>query len=312
MKQIVFILIIFSTLTSCATILNQPITYMHIRTTRPAKIVHDNDTIETKKNKALLTLERSKEPVTITTITDSVKNQIIIKSRNSIAYKYNLFNLGIGMFIDRNDPKRYDYPWTVKINPIDTILKIYDYYQIPKKGSVLLHISLPWINSFYFRPEDEKLKLNTGFWGAALGLDYFYNNKQFLNFTASAVSDFFIPIPAAIDLSGEFEFMSSYYFSLSNNHKINRLSMGYGISYASNTWEIRYIDRFDPPPPTRDPIRKTWNSAGLVFSTYYQVGRRFNCGLIYRPTFIRTKTTDIFKYEHLISINFAWIIRLKQ
>jgi hypothetical protein len=66
--------------------------------------------------------------------------------------------------------------------------------------------------------------LNTGFWGSALGLDYFYNNKQFLNFTASAESDFFIPIPAAIVLTGELEIYEFILFSLSNNHKNNRLS----------------------------------------------------------------------------------------
>jgi hypothetical protein len=312
MKQIIFNLIIFSTLTSCATILNQPITYMHIRTTGPAKIVHGNDTIETKKNKALLTLERRREPITITTITDSIRNQIIINSRNSIAYKYNLFNLGIGMLIDKNDPKRYEYPWTVKINPTDTSVKIYDYYQVPKKGNILLHISLPWINSFYFRPDYEKVKLNTGFWGVTLGLDYFYNDKQFLNLSATAVSDFFLPIPAVVDLSGEFEFMGSTYLSLSNNHKIQRLSLGYGISYTRNTWQFKYIDRFDPPSPTREPVKKSWNSFGLFFSSYYQIGRRFNFGIVYRPSFIRPNTADIFKYEHLISIDFAWRIKLNK
>jgi hypothetical protein len=285
---------------------------MHIRTTRPTRIVHGNDTIETIKNKALLTLERRKEPITITTITDSLKNQIIINSRNSIAFKYNIFNLGIGMLVDKNDPKRYDYPWIVRINPTDTSIKIYNYYLVPKKGSFLLHISLPHINSFYFKPDYENVKLNTGFWGVTLGLDYFYNNKQFLNLSASAVSDFLFPIPAAIDISGEYELMSSTYFSLSNNHKLNRFSVGYGISFARNTWDFKYIDRFDPPPPTREPVKKRWDSFGLLFSSYYQIGRRFNFGVVYRPTFIRPKTADIFKYEHLISIDFAWKIRLNK
>lgn len=124
------------------------------------------------------------------------------------------------------------------------------------------------------------------------------------------MSDFFVPFPAAVDISGEYELMSSRYASVSNNHRLGRFSFGYGLSYSKNTWDYRYYDRFDPPPLAREPIKRSHNAFGLVFPTYFQLGEQFNIGVIYRPTFFRPTMTYKFAYEHLISIDFAWKIRL--
>lgn len=298
-------------LCSCATILNQSNTFINVRTTEPSLIVMGTDSVQTINNKALLSVERKNEPITLITKNESVEHQIQINPVNSIAYYYNLFwNLGIGMIVEKNNPKRFDYPMIVRLDPNDTTIKVYENNIVPKKGNIFLHISLPHINNFYLNPDQENTKINTGFWGGTIGVDYFYNKIKYINLSASTASDFFIPVPGAIDLSGEFELMSSTYLMLSNNHKLNRFAFGYGISFGKNTWDLKYIDRWDPPPPTREPIKKSHYSFGLVCSSYYQLGKRFNLGIVYRPTFIRFKTEEIFKYEHLISIDFAWKIRL--
>ena len=64
-------------------------------------------------------------------------------------------------------------------------------------------------------PENESVKINTGFGGFAIGLDYFHENNQFINFGVSLGVD--SPVPGAVDRAGEYEYMSSIYFSLSNN-----------------------------------------------------------------------------------------------
>ena len=145
-----------------------------------------------------------------------------------------------------------------------------------------------------------------------VGLDYYHAKNQFVNLGLSGVSDFFVPVPAAVDISGEYEMMSSLYFSLSNNHRLKRFAIGYGLSYGRNTWDFRYYDRFAPPPPTRDPVKKRHNAYGLVFSTYFQLGANSNLGVVYRPTFYRPNTTDEFLYEHLVSIDLAWKIWLNR
>jgi hypothetical protein len=120
-----------------------------------------------------------------------------------------------------------------------------------------------------------------------------------------------VPVPAAVDISGEYELMSSSYLNISNNHKVRRFSFGYGFSYSKNTWDLRYYNRFNPPPPTRNPEKKSNNALGLVFSSYYLTGKRFTLGIVYRPTFYRLNAEPVFKYEHLLSLNFGWKIRLK-
>ena len=178
------------------------------------------------------------------------------------------------------------------------------------EGEIHLHLSLPFINSFCLKPENEARKVSTGFWGLAIGLDYYHLKNQFISLGTSGVLG--IPVLGAVDYSGEHELMNSLCFSLSNNHKLKRFSIGYGLSYARNTWDFRYDDRFDPPPPTRDPIKRSHNAFGFIFPTYFQIGKCFNIGVVYRPTYYRPNLTDKFSYEHLISVDFAWKIGLKK
>jgi len=313
MRQFLYILSISILTTSCATVLNRPYKNVKVYTTEPSQIIHRYDTIQTKKNKANLSVERKNEILSIVAITDSITKTIEVKPRNSFWYWANIYpSLGIGMLIDKNNPKRYSYPKRIYINSADTISKYYRYSQSDNKGELHLHLSLPWVNSFNLNPRNEGHKINTGFWGLAIGVDYYHSTNQFLNLGVSGVMDFFIPFPAAVDLSGEHELMSSWYLGLSNNHKFGRFSVGYGLSFGRNTWDFRYYDRWDPPPPTRDPVTKRHYSLGLIFPTYFQMGEHFNIGVVYRPTFFRPSLTNKFAYEHLISVDFAWKIRIKK
>jgi len=311
MKQILYILTVLSLMTSCATIMNQPYKNITVYTTQPSEIILNSDTIKTTKNKAKLKVERKKETLIIVANTDSLTKTFNVKPRNSFMYWSNIFyNFGVGMFVERNNPKRYTYPQRIYINSTETIGQYYNFGQTNHKGELYLHVSLPYINSFQLTPENEGTKINTGFWGLTIGLDYYHSKNQYINLSASGVSDFFVPVPAAVDISGEYELMSSTYLSFSNNHRYKRFTIGYGLSYSRNTWDFRYYDSFDPPQPTIEPVKKSNIAFGLIFPTYFQMGEHFNIGVVYRPTFYRPNMTDKFEYEHLISIDFAWKIRL--
>ncbi len=195
------------------------------------------------------------------------------------------------------------------LNPKDTI----DNYvngQDKTKGQFVLHLSLPYINSFHLSPENEKIKNNIGFMGYSVGLDYFYNTTQYLNLSFAQIQDFFLPI-AFVDRGDEYELMTSSFVSLSNNHKINRFSIGYGLSFAQNSWDLRNHS-WDENSSAREPIKKTNNAFGLISSTYFQITKHFYLGIIYKPTFYRLKTETTLKYEHSISIDFTWKIPLKK
>ncbi len=282
-------------------------------TTEPSDVIIKDDTIKTYNNEVTLYIKRKNEVIEMIAIADSLAKNFEIEPKNSLMYWSNIFcNFGMGMLVDRKNPKRYSYPRRIYINSTDTLNRFYKYHQVKKKGELDLHISLPHVNSFMLKPEDEKTKINTGFWGLTIGLNYYHSKNQFINLGVSGVSDFFVPVPAAIDLSGEYELMSSRFISVSNNHHINRFSFGYGLSYARNNWNFRYYDRFDPPPPTRDPIKRSHQAFGFVFPTYYLLAKHFHLGVVYRPTFFRPNLTNNFRYEHVISLDFAYKIRIKK
>ena len=299
-------------LASCASLTNHEWTKSTIYTTEPTRIVFRNDTIKTLKNKAKLTLERKNTQIEIIAITDSLKKKVTFNPINSLAYWANIpYNFGIGMLKDRTSHKRYSYPKNIYLNSSDTINRHFSYEQGNNKGQLLLDLSLSHINSFQLTPENEGTKSNTGFWGISVGFDYFHSKNQYVNLSFSAVSDFFVPVPAAVDIVGEYELMSSAYLSLSNNYKIKRFSLGYGLSYVENTWDLGNYGE-DKTVPTRESVKKTNNAFGLIFSSYFQATPHFYIGVIYRPTFLRLDIEPTFKYEHLISIDFAWKIRLKK
>jgi hypothetical protein len=305
--------LIFFIFTSCAGIINQPITRTIVHVKEPTRLVVNGDTLRTITRQYPIVLERSSEPVELLAITDSTQTKITLQPRGSFAWWANIFcNYGIGMLVDKNNPKRYTYPNHLYLDREDSLYRFTNYQPDHRKGQWQLHLSLPYINNFYFQPREEKSKANTGFLGLSVGLNYYHSKKQFLKLSTLGVLDFMVPFPAHVDYSGGHEFMRSVSVSLSNNHHWKRFTLGYGISLAKNIWEYRYYNLFEPPPPTRDPVVRRDYSLGLLLSTYYNVGKRFGLGLIYRPTFARLNKPADFAYEHLISVDIAWKIVVKR
>ena len=295
-------------MSSCASIMNSKTKRMDIITNESANLAINNHSLANVRNRTKIIVPRDIRPVELTVYNDSIKKNITIDSKSSFAYWFNIYaNVGLGMLYDKDKPKRYSYPNRVYIDMRSSDNSYTSYYSFYKNGDLLLHVALPHINSFHLNPIDEdSSKVNIGFWGAKIGLDYFHHNNQFINLSASAVSDFFVPVPAAVDISGEYDLMSSTYLSLSNNHKFKRFSTGYGLSFSRNSWDHRYYNRFSPPPPKRNPIKKTDYSLGFIFPIYCQFGDYFSLGLIYRPSILKVHPVTYFKYEHLISIDFGW------
>jgi hypothetical protein len=175
----------------------------------------------------------------------------------------------------------------------------------------VLRLSVPYINSFYLQPTGEPdAKVNTGFWGFGVELLFRHTPSQHLGLAASVATDFPVPMPAAVDLYGEHEFMTAYALDLTNNHTQGRFSLGYGLSYSTNQWELKYYDDLDGEPSTRDPVKLRSSSLGLAFPTCYALSDRFSLGLTYRPYLYRFGADAGFRYEHVISVEIAWNIGL--
>ncbi len=322
-KLILFIPIIF--FSSCATLMLRKDYDIRVITNIPNAKAEIQDSVYSLP--AEFPIRRSKEDVTIKLFSDSLQRDFIVKASPNAAFLYaNLICypiLPVMYAIDLTNQKRFYYGKYIILNSCDTSKIIrpkiaksyYDYWNrsFPTdKGQLNFTYSLPWANSFYLQPNQESSKANTGFWGISAGLEYYYKDNKYLSLTGNAVMDFFIPFPAAVDFSGEVENMYSVYTSLTDNYRFRRFTVGYGLNFSKNTWQLAYHDRFDPPPPTREPVTKSSNSIGLTLDGYHQIGKHFYLGLIYRPTFLNVNPDFDFKYEHLISLDFKWKFRLKK
>ena len=299
-KSTLYILTVSILMTSCASILNCPYKYITIHTTEPSEIIFEKDTIITIDNKVHLRVARKNEPISFVVTTDSLKNAIEIKPKNSDMFWANIYpGYGIGMLVDRKNPKRYTYPGNIWL--IDTRGNYSRFGQANSKKEVYLHLSLPSYNIFRIKPENEETRVGIGL-GISVGLDFFHSKKQFIHLGVSRNTGF------AFHLFGSYENFDSDHIFLSNNHKIRQFSIGYGVSYTNNTWEYNLKPWFAP-----EIHKKTNHKAfGLIFPTYFQLGEYFNLGIVYRPTFYRPNAIDKFAYDHLISIDCSWKIRIKK
>ena len=324
MKNILFLIpIVF--FSSCATLVLRKDYDVKVTTDVPNAKAEILDSIYNLP--AEFRIQRSKHDLEIKLIGDSVEKEYLVKASPNGAFLYgNLLWMQVSpatYLIDFTNQKRFYYGKSIFLNSSDTLKVIrpkiskgyYDYWtkSFPtNKRQINFTYSLPWVNSFYLQPSQETAKANTGFWGISAGLEYYYKENKFLSLNGSAVMDFFIPFPAAVDFSGEVENMYSVYTSLTDNYRFRRFTVGYGLNFSKNTWKLVYHDRFDPPPATREPATKSSNSLGFTIDGYHQIGKRFHIGLIYRPTLLNVYPDIDFKYEHLISLDFKWKFRLKK
>jgi hypothetical protein len=117
---IIPILLVLS-LSSCASLFNSRLTHTRIVTNQPSKLtingVENSDLVNQKE----IWINRTKEPLEITAESTENKKTVIVNAKNSFMYWANLYYYGIGMLIDKNNPKRYCYPRTIYLDLKDSL-----------------------------------------------------------------------------------------------------------------------------------------------------------------------------------------------
>jgi len=306
-------------LSSCATILNEKNYNIYVKTNSPKKAqIKYNDSIY--ELPTMLNVQRSKNDLSMTLISDTLKKDFLIKSSLSEEFVYkNLVWLPfapIGYLVDLSNDKRYTYGKLAVLNIFDKEGIVRNERRpkyITKQGQANLMMTLPFGSSFYMQPQNESPKKMAGLIGIGTGLEYYYSDKKFINFTLTSCFMNENPFPEPVDRWYEHEYMGSTYFMITDNIRLNRFSFGYGLSYSSNKWKLTYLGGVDSiPKPRQDPISKTSHSVGFAFNGYYQIGKVFCIGLIYRPSFLKVYPEAEFKYEHLASLDLTWKIKLAE
>lgn len=268
---------------------------------------------------------RSKEDIYITLLTDTLERGYSLKPSANPTFLY-MNALGSSLSpimygIDLTNPKRFHYRKDVMLLANDTAFVIrtqgsqvlYNYFvknYETKKGELNLTFSLPWANNFYFQPIGEPSKSQTGFWGISAGLEYYYKDKRYLSFIGTAAIDNSVPVPAAVDIYGVHERITSTYVSATDNFRYRRFSWGYGLNVSKNTWRGNCFRGGYSPPLGEELIKKSNYSIGYILDLYHQVGKGFYVGLIYRPSLINVSPKVMFMYEHLISLDLKWKLNL--
>ena len=274
---------------------------------------------------AKVKVKRSKKNLPIQLITDTLIKDYIIKPSVSPQFLYgNLAWVSAAPYayiIDWTNPKRFYYGKSVFLDVKDTLTilrtplgkRYYHYFSrdFPtNKGLFYLRLSIPFLNGYFYQPKGEGICRDVGYYGFSLGLEYYYNKNKYLSLTMAR--GFGFPIGPVVPY-GESQRLSTYYIGLADNYKIKRYHFGYGLNYSINIWDLHYrYGGKDTIFETRAPLRKINQSIGITLSTYFQFGKVFYLGLIYRPTFLNIAPVIEFKYQHLISVDFTWKIKLKK
>jgi len=297
MKYILPLILSCYLLSSCATVLNGSKTNIKVYTPEPVTITTPDSTYTTNKhNKVKIKLKRAKESAEI--LVDGQK--IVLDSELSPAFwlgaHYALSGIGLlGLVIDLTNPRRHTYQKVLYMIPTDSIPALLDYRPQNRKGEIHFNFSGPYsFGHYHIHPPSEIQPLRSvGIFGLGFGVDYYHSPKQYFSLKTQINSNRLL-FPRPKETGG-------FYGSLSNHHKIKRLTLGYGVSYTNtffNPWS-----EYGPSPP-----RSASQNLGLFFSGYYQTGGYFYIGIDYRPTFIRISSGSPSQYEHLIGLNFVWKI----
>ena len=100
-----------------------------------------------------------------------------------------------------------------------------------------------------------------------------------------------------------------------NNHKYKHFSFGYGLSYINYDWTLHkegYFDAQNNINYLNEEVVKKHSAFGFSFPAYYKIGRKLFVGLIYNPTFYTPSLPNKFTYEHVITIDLKFKIRIKK
>jgi hypothetical protein len=289
-------------LSSCATVLNSPVQRIRISTDEKIQVLSvDRATLIDSTfigidGTSTYYIPRSNKPLKIVLQTDSTKKIFILPPKSSFAYLYNILaNYGIGMLIDKNNPKRYAYSVRNYLKLQDTTIKRSRFAPI-EKGTFNLSLSPSFTTIFSIQAKDKKYN-SAGVFGLEAGLEYFFRNNNYLSINLGAATDrfgeYFGP--------GYVETATTFFTSLRNNNIVGTFDLGYGINVSRQKWTKQTIGDTIKIDESIKSI-----GLGLSFSAQYRVGSYFRLGILYQPDILNTSFKPSLNYQHYISLNLIW------
>lgn len=332
MKNFSILFAICCIVSSCATLVNKDSVDLTLYSQVPAQIIYkdkynkiDTFGIDTSAYR-IIKVNRDNKSLLLQVKTDSITKASFIPRKYDELF-YTGFITFYGAVIDYicglNNKKIYTYNSPLMIDK-DLNIKKANIKKLPpyNKGDLYLDFSFPAINHFDFVPNKENRKTQLRVLGISTGLDYYYQNNRFLSINAGmtfpslAYYDQAFPYYDYTDKSA-----STAHVYISHNNRINRFSLGYGLSMNFHYWKYEkgtvladketFIYKYHRSSSVHYKNRDH-QSLGTIFTANYYFTNSFYSGIIYRPSFIRFNTDKTFEYEHLLSITLGFKIKLKK
>ena len=303
--SIIGFLLFFS---SCATIFNSPVQKVFISADKNIKVLSventtlvDSSLIDKYRTKAYY-IPRSDKPLSVKLQMDSIQKTIILKPKSSFAFWYNIYcNYGIGMLIDKDNPKRYGYPNRNYLKLQDTTIKNFRFAPT-NKGTINLSLSLPFTTFFNIQTIDKQFN-SAGVIGLEIGLDYFYKNNSYLSVNLGTATDKFGDYVG----TGEIQTADVIFASLRKNSIVGSFDLGYGLNASLLNWSKQTIGA---TTTINESVKNL--GLGLSLSAQYRLGNYFRLGILYQPDLLNTSFKPAFSYQHYISLNLIWKLPIRR
>jgi hypothetical protein len=332
MRSIYVILLL--ALTSCATIRNKKTTVLNISTPEyNTKIVYKDSTYDLPQ---ALELKRSRKPLVLNAVRDSVSHPYIIRAKGDGWFRYgNLMFLtfppagALGYLVDYTNPRRYYYGRelvvntkeedTVFIHPVraHSLGQPLSYFRkdFAGKGDYLT-ISVPIFDHMYLQPRGYGDRALAGYFGFSIGYEHYYTKHKAVGIRAG-----FMPhVDEAPVMDSWHSPVSSdettfgFYLTAFKKHHYNREAFSYGINFSQNFWkheDYLYKNLDSTESVTYGHTRPT-SSLGVELAAYHYLNRVIQVGLIYRPTFLTVMPAFKMMYQHTISVDVAFRFNTKK
>lgn len=316
-KKLVFFIIII-TLNSCSTLLNKKTYPVYVTSNEQQATVKIKDSIY--KLPARVQVQRSKQDLEVTLLTDSLSRKFNVQA--ILDPKFTYLNLTGTIFapinyaVDLTTQKKFYYGKHIFLNMAQTndtiytkptrIVRYLSYKPDTHQGDINAYLSVPFLNFFHFNlPNTNTSKEDTGMFLFAAGIEYYHKNNEFINIGIGSYANIYDS--AVRDKS----LMFSHFLNITNNHRINRFTLGYGLGFSHNIVTQKYYlySQFEDEVIR---IRRTQNTIDLVLSAQMQVVKNINIGLTYRPSVYRLSSPSDFAYNHVISAEITAKLRLKK
>ena len=320
MKLKLISLIALSLLSSCASMINSPFQKVNIDhepglsvRIDTAKFYYKNAEIYNvyipkNYNKTGNFFQRSKSEIPL--IINDWDTLRLKPHRSYFAYWFaNIYmSMGLGMLIDYNNDKSYEYPIFVYIAKVNDKYRNIRFKPIPVK-SFRFSITIPTVNFFYVQTDTGKINSASGF-GISGQLEYFLRKNYYLSLNAGATLNPFSPSPDSVYLYERYhigfeQISSSYYTNFRINKITPRFEFGIGLALATLKWSSNNVIK--STDSTRFYNQSYYKSLNLGFSSdiTFRLTPNFNIGLQFQP-YIYDLRRKKYTYQHFITTQLIW------